>query len=145
MKSKVFCTCAIKSVWFTTAWLLGANAPAKTDVPAGGLHLNPLIAGLAGAGTLQAGGLRGQSLFAGLPMDFVQNLGQERPAARFVACNGHLTVSLEPEAIRMTLIRRNPLSVTLAFEGASKQPKLIGEEKRKTVFNYYLGNEQSKR
>lgn len=44
----------------------------------------------------------------------------------------------------MTLMQRTPVSLTLAFEGASKKAALTGDEKRSTVYNYYLGNDPSK-
>ncbi len=145
MKSKIRCAGAVKTAWFVaTAWLLGANAPANSDVQLSVRHISPAITRHEAPDRLEVGGLHGSSLFAGLPMDFVENVGQEGPGARFVAGNGHLGVLLEPASIKLTLMRRTPLSVSLAFEGASKQSQLIGEEKRKTIFNYYLGNDPSK-
>src|SRR6266536_3408167 len=80
---------------------------------------------------------RTQPLFAGLPMDFVQNLGQDGPAVRFVARKGPVAVSLEQDAIKLHLMQRPCASVSLTFEGASKRAQIVGEARRATLYNFY--------
>src|SRR5579884_796633 len=80
-----------------------------------------------------------QPLFAALPIDFIPSLGQEGPAAKFVARKGPLAVAFETNALHLYLQQPSPLSVGLTFEGASKQAQIVGEARRKTLYNYYVG------
>jgi hypothetical protein len=124
--------------------MLTVSATASSDTSAKASQISPAVNRPSSAGTPHPANARSPSLLALLPMDFIENVGQSAPAARFVGRNGSLAVSFEQEAIRLTLMERPPVSLTLAFEGASKRGKLTGDEKRSTVYNYYLGNDPAK-
>jgi hypothetical protein len=103
-----------------------------------------LTAAALGLPTLIQNPVGAQPLFADLPTDFVQNLGQYGSAARFTACKGDLVVSFEQNAIKLHAMRQPSVSVGLTFEGASKCSRLVGEARRKTVYNFYVGNDPRK-
>jgi hypothetical protein len=132
------------AVAFVAAGLLAVSAAASSDPSARASQIGPSVSRHPSADVTYPTSVQATSLFARLPMDFIENVGQSEPAARFVGRNGPLAVALEAEAIKLTLMQRTPVSLTLAFEGASKRAKLTGDEKRSTIYNYYLGNDPTK-
>src|SRR5688572_9005087 len=78
----------------------------------------------------------------GLGIDFVENRGQWDGPAVFVAQLGHAAAALEPRAIRLRLAGERPADVSLVFEGASKLATVAGEEQRRGVYNFFVGNDR---
>jgi hypothetical protein len=84
-------------------------------------------------------------LLLGPSIDFVENRGQWDRATRFVARLGHsMAASLEPTAVRLRVLGERPADVSLVFEGASKAAAVTGEDKRRGVYNFFLGNDRSR-
>ncbi|HEY3161196.1 MAG TPA: hypothetical protein VGJ78_19660 [Vicinamibacterales bacterium] len=54
-----------------------------------------------------------------------------------------MAVALEPQVIRLQLGLTDPAAVTLAFEGASPQASLVGEDRGPTIYNFFSGNDRS--
>src|SRR5215813_9362115 len=77
----------------------------------------------------------------GLPLDFIENRGQWDPRVKFAARQGSMAAFLEQDRIRLQL--SDGPGVSLNFEGASKAPKLLGDGKRSTQYNFYVGNDPS--
>ena len=80
----------------------------------------------------------------GLAVDFVENRGQWSGDALFVAGLGRMAASLEPGGVRLRLGGQRSVDVSLVFEGSSKAARVIGEEKRRGVYNYFVGNDRGR-
>jgi hypothetical protein len=78
-----------------------------------------------------------------LPADFIENRGQWNGSARFVARRGPVAVALEPQAVLVQLGLVSPAGVTLTFEGGSPLASLVGEERQRTHYNFFGGNDPS--
>src|SRR4051812_33171979 len=85
----------------------------------------------------ELGDLPGQ---AGLPLDFIPNRGQWDPAVKFVARKNGLSATFERDSIQLQLGIEQPTVLGLTFEGASPAV-LLGEEKRSTAYNFFMGND----
>jgi len=77
-----------------------------------------------------------------LPIDFIENRGQWQTAAKFSARKGEIAAAFEPHAIRLQL-GPSLAPVGLVFENASSAVALVGEEKRASVYNYFIGSDAS--
>ena len=83
------------------------------------------------------------SLLLGSRLDFVENRGQWDGPAVFTARLGrHLAASLEPGGVALRLGGERTTDVRLLFEGASAAATIVGEEKRRGVYNFFLGNDR---
>jgi hypothetical protein len=81
-------------------------------------------------------------LLLGSRLDFVENRGQWEGPAVFTASLGRaLAASLEPGALAVRLRGERTADVRLLFEGASAGAAILGEEKRRGVYNFFLGND----
>jgi hypothetical protein len=86
----------------------------------------------------------------GLPLSFVENLGQWDTPARFVARRGPMVARFEKDAIVLQLETRDAdghvtgVVVRLAFEGAASGVALQGGEQQPGRYNYLLGSDRSK-
>jgi hypothetical protein len=103
---------------------------------------------LAAAPTMQSASssaaVRGSNLAAReLMADFVANHGQWRGDVKFTARRGQVVLALEPHAIRISAIRPGAASVAFAFEGASPDVTLAGEQRQPTVYNFLSGRDRS--
>src|SRR5260370_21105734 len=92
----------------TFAGLFATAVVANSEVPARAGQMRADVSRHLKPDTPQQTSERAPSLFAASPLDFVENLGQENPAARFVARNGCLAVSLKQDEIRLTLVPQAP-------------------------------------
>lgn len=82
-------------------------------------------------------------LLLGNRLDFVENRGQWDGPAVFTAWLGrNLAASLEPGGITLRSGRDRTADVRLLFEGASAAATIVGEEKRRGVYNFFLGNDR---
>ena len=81
---------------------------------------------------------------AGLPLDFVENIGQWEGAARFVARQGPVAASIEPGGVRIVTSGERPASVALLFEGAAAGAAIVGEQVRDGRYNFFVGNDARK-
>jgi hypothetical protein len=120
----------------------------------GGLRRAALVAASAVLGFLLVFGLAGLSGSARegaralqtpavtqLPLDFVENQGQWHRSIRFAARGSGWGAEFERRGIRLT---RGRSAVTLAFEGADAETKVLGERKRAGIYNFFLGNDPSR-
>ena len=83
------------------------------------------------------------SLLLGSRLDFVENRGQWDGPAVFTASLGrNLATSLEPGGVALRLGGERTTEVRLLFEGASAAATIVGEEKRRGVYNFFLGNDR---
>jgi hypothetical protein len=145
MKSQINYMCRFKTVSILSATgLLAINLLASDDASPVASQKNATVSRHSTPDTAHPTSGRVPSLFSSLPMDFIANVGQAELSARFFGRNGRLAVGLEQEAIKLTLMQPSPVALTLAFEGASKHAKLTGDEKRSTIYNYYIGNDPAK-
>ena len=79
----------------------------------------------------------------GSRLDFVENRGQWEGPAVFTASLGrNLAASLEPGGVALRLSGERPTDVRLLFERASATVTIVGEEKRRGVYNFFLGNDR---
>lgn len=83
------------------------------------------------------------SLLAGLPIDFIRNRGQWDRSTRYGAQNGPIEATFEANVVRIRPSSAPSVSLAMAFEGATPQTQVIGEERRKACYNYYLGNDHA--
>lgn len=86
--------------------------------------------------------------FSGLPLRFVENIGQTLPEVQFhVEGAGH-TVLFQSERVVFNRKHRNQASdpgsqIILEFPGSNPFPEIHGLEKQKGVTNYYTGSDPS--
>src|SRR5688500_10571317 len=76
-------------------------------------------------------------------LDFIENRGQWDGPAVFTARLGrNLAASLEPGGVALRLGGETSTEVRLLFEGASTEATIVGEQKRRGVYNFFLGNDR---
>ena len=98
--------------------------------------------GLDGQRMAETHGSPGSVLF-GAGIDFVENRGQWDGPAMFTAHLGRdLAASLEPGGVRLRFGGEPSADVRLLFEGASVAATVVGEHKRRGVYNFFLGNDR---
>ncbi|MGH7149135.1 MAG: hypothetical protein ACREIU_00480, partial [Planctomycetota bacterium] len=94
----------------------------------------------------QLGGSEGASLRA-LPLAFVENRGQWRTAAKFVAQRGRMRILLEPTGFWWQVEGSDPagsfagVALRLVFEGGSESAALMGEGRQPGAHNFFLGSD----
>lgn len=76
-----------------------------------------------------------------LPLDFVENRGQWDSRSRFVAGSGTLKAGLEPDAIVLQAGTSRLAALRLVFERAAANVRVVGEQRRQGVYNFFLGND----
>jgi hypothetical protein len=82
-------------------------------------------------------------LLPGERLDFIENRGQWDGPALFAAWLGRdLAASLEPGGVALRMWGERSADVRLLFEGASTAATLAGEQKRRGVYNFFLGNDR---
>jgi len=111
-------------------FLFGASVISLIGTPLEPLGSNPAI--------------QTKPLLATLPIDFIQNRGQWDQSVRFLARKGAGVAAFESHAIRIHLESENPVSLTLTFDGASKETTVVGEGRRGARYNFYVGNEPTR-
>ena len=79
--------------------------------------------------------------FADLPLDFVANRGQSDAAIRFIAYRGTSSARFEQDAFTVYVGGKRPAPLTLRFEGAAQGTAVIGERKRRGVYNFFIGDD----
>ena len=80
--------------------------------------------------------------FAALPIDFVENRGQWDSAIKFAGRKGPISATFEKDAISLGVNgREGSTSLRLVFEDSRPQSRLIGENKRPGIYNYFFGND----
>src|SRR5687768_886113 len=80
------------------------------------------------------------ALLLGSRLDFVENRGQWDGPTVFTAWLGRtLAASLEPGGVALRLGGERTADVRLLFEGSSAAATIVGEEKRRGVYNFFLG------
>ena len=78
----------------------------------------------------------------GRGLDFVENRGQWDGPAMFSAWLARdLAASLEPGGVALHRGGESPVAVRLVFEGASAAATIAGEQKRRGVYNFFVGND----
>ena len=78
----------------------------------------------------------------GRALDFIENRGQWDGPAMFAASLGrNLAASLEPGGVALRMGGESPVSLRLLFEGASAAATIVGEQKRRGVYNFFVGND----
>ena len=154
MKSP-FSLVTTKFISLSSAFLLVSScliyAAARTDTTASPMraresaarrtHATP--AGIE-AKTVEKRGAATEAAAAKLPLDFVENRGQWDDGVKFMARKGAMLASFEKGAINLRLGQKRTASLSLKFEGAAKGATLAGEGKREGVYNFFIGNDQSK-
>ena len=75
-----------------------------------------------------------------LPLDFIENHGQWNTPAKFVARTDALAAYFEENSIELVL-GKNQSTLSLTFEGALRNVKLVGEAQRSGYYNFFMGND----
>src|SRR5687768_6539877 len=84
-------------------------------------------------------------LLLGGRLDFIENRGQWDGPARFAAWLGRdLAAFVEPGGVALRLGGEPSAYVRLDFEGASTTGTLVGEQQRRGVYNFFLGNDRGR-
>jgi hypothetical protein len=87
-------------------------------------------------------GAAASALLLGRGLDFVENCGQwDGPTVFSTWLGRELAASLEPGGVALRLGGESPTHVRLLFEGASAAATIVGEQKRRGVYNFFLGND----
>jgi hypothetical protein len=82
-------------------------------------------------------------LLLGRELDFVENRGQwDGPAVFTASLRRNLAASLEPGGVALRLRGELTTDVRLLFEGASAAATIVGEQRRRGVYNFFLGNDR---
>ena len=84
---------------------------------------------------------RGASVLSKLPVNFIENRGQWDGSVKFVARKGPAVASFEPNAIKLGFGEGASGILRLAFEGAATGVEVLGETRRKGLYNFYIGND----
>lgn len=93
----------------------------------------------------QAAAVRAAELYAGLPMLFEANAGQNDLRVRYAARADGFQVFLTDRGA--TLVRTNAaegFALRLSWQGASRNAALTAEEQSRTKSNYFIGNDAAK-
>jgi hypothetical protein len=99
--------------------------------------------GLDGQRMASAHGASPGRLLLGDRLDFVENRGQWDGPAVFTAWFGpDLAAFLEPGGIALRWGGEPSANVRLLFEGASTATTIIGEQKRRGLYNFFLGTDR---
>src|SRR5882762_1350117 len=88
--------------------------------------------------------IHAKPFLATLPLDFIENRGQWDQSVRFLARKGAHVASFETHSLRFHLGSDQPVSLTLTFDGASKETTVVGEGRRGGHYNFYVGNDQTR-
>ncbi len=80
---------------------------------------------------------------AGGHLDFIENQGQWDRGVRFLARQGAATAVVEQGTLTLRPAAHREAAVSLTFEGASTAAVIVGEGKRATHYNFYLGSDSS--
>lgn len=83
---------------------------------------------------------------ADLPLSFVPNEGQWDPAVRFLARRGGMVARFQKDGLRLKLEKRagegrlHGVVIPFVFEGARKDVRLEGRDRKAGVFNFFQGS-----
>src|SRR5437762_6442162 len=80
---------------------------------------------------------------AGGRIEFIENQGQWERGVRFLARRGSATAVVEQGTLTLRPAAHPEAAASLSFEGASAAAVILGEGKRATHYNFYLGNDPS--
>ncbi len=130
-----------------SAIALLATAPASLALP----QVNELT-GEASAGPMAHFGQRpsasateARAILSGLPLTFLENVGQWDSPARFAARRGPVTVAVEPHALTVTVERDGGFSTTgFHFEGAREDVVLEPLDPTPGLINMYSGSDRER-
>ena len=76
-------------------------------------------------------------------LDFIENEGQWDRGVRFLARLGTATAVVEQSTLTLRPAAHPDAAVSLIFEGASTGAVIVGEGRRVTHYNFYLGSDSS--
>jgi hypothetical protein len=81
---------------------------------------------------------------AELPLDFVENRGQWNARTKFVARKGSAAAAFERTAMKLYVGKGGRAPLSLTFEGASSEARVVGEGERRGRYNFFLGDDPAR-
>jgi hypothetical protein len=81
---------------------------------------------------------------AELPLDFVENRGQWNARTKFVARKGSAAAAFERAAMKLYVGKGSRAPLSLTFEGASSEARVVGEGARRGRYNFFLGDDPAR-
>jgi hypothetical protein len=81
---------------------------------------------------------------AELPLDFVGNRGQWNARTKFLARKGLAAAAFERTAMKLYVGKGGRAPLSLIFEGASSEARVVGEGERRGRYNFFLGDDPAR-